>query len=57
MSVVFSCLQLLEAQCLATEQCVAFTSGGEFKNSVQPPGLWLDSTEDLYVAGVGPTGR
>ncbi|CAI8046779.1 UDP-glucuronate 4-epimerase 4 [Geodia barretti] len=44
--------QKLEARCLATEQCVAFTSEGEFKTSVLPPEQWSDSTLDLYVADV-----
>ena len=44
--------QRLEARCQATEQCIAFTSGGEFKTSVLPPQQWSDSTQDLYVAGM-----
>jgi UDP-glucuronate 4-epimerase len=44
--------EALEARCMATEQCIAFTSNGEFKNHLQPPQRWLESTEDMYVADV-----
>ena len=44
-------VQSLKKHCLATEQCIAFTSDGELKNNLQPSQQWLDSTEDLYVAG------
>lgn len=46
-----SSTQLLETRCLATDQCIAFTSGGEFKNHLLPPQQWQESAEDLYVAG------
>ena len=36
---------------MATEQCIAFTSEGEFKNIVLPSQQWQDSEQDLYIAG------
>ena len=37
---------------MATEQCIAFTSDGEFKSHLLPPEQWVDSdNQDLYVAG------
>lgn len=47
-------MQLLEQQCLKTEQCVAFNSRGEFKSHLQPRERWKETTagEGLYVAGV-----
>lgn len=42
---------MMEARCRVTEQCIAFTSDGEFKNHLLPSGQWLDSSLDLFVAG------
>lgn len=50
-------IQLLETRCLATDQCIAFTSGGEFKNHLLPPQQWQESAQDLYVAGEPSTHR
>ncbi len=46
-------MQLLEERCLATEQCIAFTSLGEFKNRVSPMNKWVPIPEGhgMYVAG------
>ena len=43
---------MLQDRCLATEQCMAFTSEGEFKTGILPPEQWAESTADLYIAGI-----
>lgn len=45
--------QLLKERCLATEQCIGFTSDGEFKNRLAPVNKWVDISpgQGMYVAG------
>ena len=44
--------------CLLTEQCVAFNSAGELKNSLLPRHKWsTGGTGGLYVAGKKWEGR
>ena len=45
--------QLLQDRCLRTEQCVAFTGRGEFKNHLRSRETWTNSSDGkgIYVAG------
>ncbi|XP_064405544.1 uncharacterized protein LOC135350619 [Halichondria panicea] len=47
-------LKLLEERCLATEQCIAFTSSGEFKNRLTPMNKWVATPQEdgMYVADI-----
>ncbi len=43
----------MEERCRATEQCIAFTSGGDFKNRLNDANQWVSSEpgDGMYVAG------
>ena len=46
-------VQMLEQRCLATEQCVGFTTRGEFKNQLSPFERWTSAPNGhgMFVAG------